>query len=661
MILEQLNSPADLKRLPRERLPELCTEIRRRILETVTKNGGHLGSSMGVVELTVALHRVYEFPHDRLFLDTGHQCYPHKLLTGRFGRFSTLRQKGGLSGFPNKDESPYDLMTSGHAGTAISMALGACIGDALAEPSDDARRRTVALVGDASIVSGMSLEALNNAGHLDRDLLIILNDNEQSIGRTVGAMSRVLSKVRLSKLYTGAKHAVEKFEELVARIPRIGKPVEKSVHEFAEHLKHVIAPGQVLDALGFRYFGIFDGHDLDGMLEVLAALRAQPGMKLLHVLTVKGKGVKGCETDPLALHGAKPGDALVLEGDAACKLDKVEATPAAAAAPKKGAPKIEFSRCFAEALLQEAAKDARICAITAGMPDGTGLRPFSEKHPDRFFNVGIAEQHAVAFASGLTIAGRRPVCAIYSTFLQRGYDQVFQEVALQRNPVLFVLSHGGLAGDDGATHHGLFDVAFLRAIPGIVLLAPRDGAELQEMLRFALGHQGPAAIRYPKATTAPAGRAVAPIELGRAEILREGEEVALVGYGPMAETALEAAGLLEKEGRSCTVVNARFARPLDERLLARLLADHRLVVTVEEGTLHGGFGSAVLELAARLDASHAGAGGHARVWTMGVPDRFVEHGSRPELLQDLGLTAAGIRDAVLGLTRETAFFGTAAG
>ena len=620
----------------------------------MTRNGGHLGSSMGVVELTVALHRVYDFPHDRLFLDTGHQCYPHKLVTGRFDRFATLRQKGGMSGFPNKDESPFDLMTSGHAGTAISMALGACLGDALAGE----KRRTVAVVGDASIVAGMSLEALNNAGHLDRDLLIILNDNEQSIGRTVGALSRVLSKVRLSKLYTGARHAVERIEALLSRIPRIGERVEKSVHELADHLKHVIAPGQVLDALGFRYYGIFDGHDLDGMHEVLRAMHAQPGMKLLHVLTVKGKGVKGCESDPLALHGAKPGDAFVLEGDAACKVDKIPATPPPSAA-KKGAPKVEFARCFGEEILREAERDPRICAITAGMPDGTGLRPFSERFPERFFNVGIAEQHGVAFAAGLTIGGRRPVCAIYSTFLQRGYDQVFQEVALQRNPVLFVLSHAGLAGDDGPTHHGLFDLAFLRALPGITLLSPRDGAELQEMVRFALALEGPAAIRYPKAQTAAPGRAVAPIELGRAELLREGDEVALVGYGPMSETALEAAALLEAQGRSCTVVNARFARPLDERMLSGLLRDHRLVVTLEEAALNGGFGAAVLELAARHDGAPGVA--HARVWPMGVPDRFIEHGARAELLHDLGLTAAGVRDAVLGLTRETALFGTAAG
>jgi 1-deoxy-D-xylulose-5-phosphate synthase len=653
MILEHLQSPADLKRLPLQELPALCTEIRRKILETVTKNGGHLGSSMGVVELTVALHRVYDFPHDRLFLDTGHQGYPHKLLTGRFDRFHTLRQKNGISGFPNKDESPYDLMTSGHAGTAISMALGACIGDALAPQPERGRRRSVAVVGDASIVSGISLEALNSAGHLDRDLLIILNDNEQSIGKTVGALSRVLSKVRLSRLYTGAMRAAEKIENLVARIPKIGERVEKSVHALADHLKHVIVPGQVLDALGFRYFGIFDGHDLDGMVAVLQAMRAQPGMKLLHVLTVKGKGVKGCEEDPLALHGAKPGDSFVLEGDAACKVDKVVVATAGAVG-KKGPARIEFARCFAETMVQEGERDPAVCAITAGMPDGTGLRPFSEKFPDRFFNVGIAEQHGLAFASGLTIGGRKPVCAIYSTFMQRGYDQVFQEIALQRNPVVLVMSHGGLAGDDGATHHGLFDIAFLRAIPGIVLMSPRDGGELQEMLRFALKHPGPIAMRYPKAQTLAPGRVVAPVELGRAELLREGDDVALVGYGQMAEVALEAAELLEAQGCSCTVVNARFARPLDHALFDKLLTSHRLVVTVEEATLNGGFGSALLEHAAQVDRAHA------RILPLGVPDRFIEHGSRAELLQELGLTPAGIRDTVLGHTREAAFHGSAA-
>ena len=650
MILERLERSSDVKRLSRDELGEVCNEIRRKILATVTKNGGHLGSSMGVVELTVALHKVYDFPTDRLFLDTGHQCYPHKLLTGRFDRFHTLRQKGGLSGFPNKDESEYDLMTSGHAGTAVSMALGACLGDALAGDP----RKTIAVVGDASVVSGMSLEALNAAGHLDRDLLIILNDNEQSIGRTVGALSRVLSKVRMSKLYASARHAVEKFEELVAKIPGIGEKVEKGVHDFAEHLRHVIAPGKILDALGFRYFGVFDGHDLDGMVEVLGAMKAQPGVKLLHVLTVKGKGVKGCEEDPLALHGAKPGDSFTLECDAACKVDKVESA-GAAAGPKKPAPaKVEFARVFADTLLGEAAGDPRIVAITAGMPDGTGLRTFSERFPDRFFNVGIAEQHAVAFASGLTIGGRRPVCAIYSTFMQRGYDQVFHEVALQCNPVILLMSHGGVAGDDGQTHHGLFDIASMRTIPGITLLAPRDGAELEAMFRFALRHDRPLALRYPKAPTVAPGRAVAPIELGRAEVLREGEEVALVGYGVMSETALEAAGLLAAAGLHPTVVNARFARPLDRELIGRLLRDHRLVVTIEEGALHGGFGSAVLEVAAGDDAL-------ARLRCLGVPDRFIAHGTRSELLTELGLTAAGVRDTILGLTRETADFRSAAG
>jgi len=650
MILERLERSSDIKRLARDELGEVCNEIRRKILETVTKNGGHLGSSMGVVELTVALHKVYDFPTDRLFLDTGHQCYPHKLLTGRFARFHTLRQKGGLSGFPNKDESEYDLMTSGHAGTAVSMALGACLGDALAGDP----RKTIAVVGDASVVSGMSLEALNAAGHLDRDLLIILNDNEQSIGRTVGALSRVLSKVRMSKLYASARHAVEKLEELVAKIPGIGERVEKGVHDFAEHLRHVIAPGKILDALGFRYFGVFDGHDLDGMIEVLGAMKTQPGVKLLHVLTVKGKGVKGCEEDPLALHGAKPGDSFTLECDASCKVDKVEsAVPVAG--PKKPAPaRVEFARVFADTILAEAASDPRIVAITAGMPDGTGLRTFSERFPDRFFNVGIAEQHAVAFASGLTIGGRRPVCAIYSTFMQRGYDQVFHEVALQGNPVILLMSHGGVAGDDGQTHHGLFDIASMRTIPGITLLAPRDGAELEAMFRFALRHDRPLALRYPKAPTAAPGRVVAPIELGRAEVLLEGEEVALLAYGVMSETALEAAALLAAAGIQPTVVNARFARPLDRAVIGRLLRDHRLVVTIEEGALHGGFGSAVLEVAAQEEAL-------ARVRCLGVPDRFIAHGTRTELLTELGLTAAGIRDTILGLTRETANLRSAAG
>jgi 1-deoxy-D-xylulose-5-phosphate synthase len=644
MILEHIRSPADLQKVPRERLGEVASEIRRKILDTVIQNGGHLGSGMGVVELTIALHYLYDFTRDRLFLDTGHQCYPHKLLTGRYERFDSLRRKGGISGFPNIDESPFDLMTSGHAGTAISMGLGACMGHSIgADP-----RHTVVVVGDASIVSGISFEALNAAGHREQDLLVILNDNEQSIGKSVGSLAKMLSRIRMSKMHSWAMDKMQKVERLVASIPVIGERVDKSMHELVEQVKHALIPATMFEELGFRYFGIYDGHDLDEMLEVLGNVKAQPGIKLLHVLTVKGKGVAGCEEDPLALHGAKPGDPLHLDGESGCAVEKVEPPKVA-----KKAKKYDFAKCFSEAVLEEADRNPDVVAITAGMPDGTGLVPFRQKYPDRFFNVGIAEQHGVAFASGLTITGRRPVFTVYSTFMQRGFDQVFQEVALQRNPVVLMLSHGGLAGEDGATHHGLFDIAILRALPGITLMAARDGAELQEMFYFAIRHDAPSAVRYPKAATEAPGREVAPIELGKGEILQEGSEVALLGYGPMAHVALEAAQLLEREGIHCLVANARFARPLDEDLLLRLTRDFRFVIPIEEAAITGGFGSAVLEWVSQQ------AEVRARIYPMGVPSRFIEHGSRSELLEELGLTPDGVRNTVLRLTREAAQVRTA--
>ncbi len=652
MLLELIRTPADLKRIPRERLPLLATEIRRKIVETVTRNGGHLGSGVGVVELTIALHYLYDFSRDRLFLDTGHQCYPHKLLTGRFESFHTLRTLGGISGFPNKGESPYDLMTSGHAGTALSMGIGTCLGDALRGEM----RRTVVVVGDASIVSGVSFEALNSVGHLDQNLLVILNDNEQSIGRTVGALARLMSKVRMSRLYEGAKHTMERIERLLSSIPVIGQKVDKNVHDLFHQLKNALVPGQLFEELGFRYFGLYDGHDLDVLFEAIERIQDQPGIKMLHVLTVKGKGLRGCLEDPLALHGAKPGDRFVLDCDAASDVEKVDPEPPSSSEP---APKrSDFAKCFSGVLVEQAEQIPELVAITAGMPDGTGLVAFRERFPQRFFNVGIAEQHAVAFAGGLTLTGTKVVCAIYSTFMQRGFDQVFQEVALARNPVVFVMSHAGLAGEDGPTHHGLFDIAMLRSIPGLVLMAPRDGAELQAMVRFALRLSVPVAIRYPKAGTEPPTREVAPLELGKAEVLRGGEHIALVGYGPMSETALKAADLLAQEQIQPLVVNARFVRPLDQDLLKRLAARFRHVFTIEEAALAGGFGSAVLEHLTHVEPWRA------RVHPLAIPDRFIEHGRRETMLARLGLGPEGIRDTVLRLCKETttsekAYFGTA--
>jgi 1-deoxy-D-xylulose-5-phosphate synthase len=633
-LFDQVDSPADLKRIPREQLTALCAELRKVILDTVTITGGHLGSGMGVVELTVALHYLFDFKDDRLVWDVGHQCYPHKLLTERKARFHTLRQKGGLSGFSNKWESPYDAYLMGHAGTAASAALGIAMGDRML----GRKRHSVAVVGDAAMGCGVAFEALNYAGSLEQDrLLVILNDNRWSIAKTVGALSRHLNKLRSGTFYNRAKDAVH---SLIQSIPLVGKGLDEKLGDAVDMLKNMVVPGHLFESLGFRYFGPVDGHDMGQMLEALEAVKKLDGVVLLHVLTEKGKGVPGSEERYDRAHAAKPQPKK--------KQEKVPVEPCVLQpVVPLSKPGRSWTEWFGEGMQLLAEKDPRVLAITAAMPDGTGLMEFRDKFPERFLDAGIAEQHAVAMASGLATAGMRPICAIYSTFLQRGYDQVFQEVILQRLPVVFAMDRGGLVGEDGATHNGLYDIAYLRCMPGIVLMSPKDGPELHEMMQFALTLPGACGIRYARGNAPNAGELLGwhgkpqPLQLGRMEVLRSGSDGAVLAYGHMVQTALEAAALLDKKGVHIEVVNARFCKPLDDQGVLALCDRHDRVVTLEDHSKLGGFGSAVLECL----AAHGPV--RAQVAVMGVPDELLEHMSRAQVLEHCGLTAQHVADRFL--------------
>jgi 1-deoxy-D-xylulose-5-phosphate synthase len=631
-LFDQVDNPADLKKIPREQLPALCAELRKVILDTVSVTGGHLGSGMGVVELTVALHYLFDFRDDRLVWDVGHQCYPHKLLTGRKARFHTLRQKGGLSGFSNKWESPYDVYLMGHAGTAASAALGVAMGDRM----QGRKRHSVAVVGDAAMGCGVAFEALNHAGSLEKErLLVILNDNRWSIAKTVGALSRHLNKLRSGSFYNRAKDAMR---HLIQSIPLVGKDLDQKLGDAVEMLKSMVVPGHIFEELGFRYFGPIDGHDTEALLDALGNVQKLDGVVLMHVRTEKGKGVPGSEDRYDRAHAAKPQPHAAKKKPEKVPVEPCVLQPAVPIAR----PGRSWTEWFGEGLQHLAEKDPRVIAITAAMPDGTGLMEFRDKFPDRFVDAGIAEQHAVALASGMATAGMRPVCAIYSTFLQRGYDQVFQEVILQRLPVVFAMDRGGLVGEDGATHNGLYDLSYLRCMPGIVLMSPKDGPELHEMLQFAISLPAPCGIRYARGN-APGHHELLgwhgrhqPLQLGRMEILREGADGAVIAYGHMVQTALEAAALLDKRGVHIEVVNARFCKPLDEKGILAVCDRHDRVVTLEDHSRVGGFGSTVLECL----ACHGPV--RAQVQVMGVPDEILEHMSRNQVLEHCGLTAAHV-------------------
>ncbi len=637
-LLDGIASPLDLKRLSRDELPRLCDEIRAFLLESVERTGGHLGSNLGIVELSVALHYVFDFRRDRCVWDVSHQSYVHKILTGRRELFSTLRQTDGLCGFTHPRESEYDLFHTGHAGTSISLGLGLALGTA----HERDRPHVVSVIGDASLGAGVAFEALNHAGAIGERMLVVLNDNEWSISRSVGALARYLTRIRSARV---VQRAQEELHGLLQAIPVIGSKIEDLLAQVREVLRHTIVQGHVFEELGVTYVGPVDGHDVKYLVESLERVRRLDGVVLLHCLTEKGKGHPKASTHPERVHAASPS---VKQAAGKPELGKIEpkAAPPAAAGPS-------YTKAFATALQTLAERDVRVHAITAGMPSGTGLTEFAERLPNRFHDVGICEQHAVAMAAGLAKAGLRPVAAIYSTFLQRAYDQVFQEVALQALPVVFCLDRAGLVGQDGPTHNGVFDIAYLRALPNFVLAAPRDATDMRRMLEMALRHEsGPLALRFPR-DNCPSEERIpaaerADLRPGKAEVLVEGQDVVIWAYGALVRQALEACERLRKRGVDAGLVDARFAKPLDEELLGGDLRRARLVLAVEEHQRAGGFGAAVCEFAARFPETRA------RVRQLGVPDRFIEHmSSREEQLRSVGLDAEGIEKSALATLRTT--------
>ncbi|HTX68074.1 MAG TPA: 1-deoxy-D-xylulose-5-phosphate synthase [Thermoleophilia bacterium] len=607
--LDKISDPADLQQFSERELTLLADEIRETILACVSETGGHLAPSLGTVELTVALHSVLSSPKDKIVWDVGHQCYAHKLLTGRRDRFGTIRQYGGLSGFPCRAESPHDVVGTGHASTSISYGLGLVEAQRIAREDGG---NVVCILGDGALTGGVAFEALNQAGHLRTPLVVILNDNEMSIRANVGAMQLYLNRLRLDPTLTRLR---EDLEHGVARIPAIGRQAYRLGKDVKESMKALLVPGMLFEELGFAYIGVIDGHDLHALRQSIRQAIDTRRPVVVHVKTVKGKGYEPAETRPDAYHGTGPFHI----GNGASKAAAVGTT---------------YTQAFGDALVRLAERDERIVAITAAMTQGTGLEAFERRFPDRFYDVGIAEEHAAVFAAGLAIGGMRPVVALYSTFLQRAYDMLVQDIGLQGLPVVFAVDRAGLVGDDGPTHHGAFDLSYLRVIPGMTVMAPSSQEELQRLLATALTLDGPAAVRYPRGLAAPFAplEAIEPVEVGRGVVLQEGSDVALVGVGTGVGIAREAAQLLAAEGVTPTVVDARFVKPLDAQLLQRLAATHRRLVTVEENTLAAGFGSAVLE----------SVGSTVEVVRFGLPDAFVQHGERTRVLAELGLTPQAV-------------------
>jgi len=615
--LDKISEPADLRQFSERELSALADEVREAILACVSETGGHLAASLGTVELTVALHSVLDSPRDRIVWDVGHQCYAHKLLTGRRERFCSIRQYGGLSGFPNRDESPHDVAGTGHASTSISYGLGLVEAARLA---GEGGGKVVCVLGDGALTGGIAFEALNQAGHLRTPLVVILNDNEMSIRPNVGALQLYLNRIRLDPTLTRLR---EDLEHGVARIPAIGRQAYRLGKDVKGSMKAFFVPGLLFEELGLAYIGVVDGHDMHALRESIRQAIETPRPVVVHVKTVKGKGYEPAESRPDAYHGTGPFHI----GNGVCKAAAVGTT---------------YTEAFGEALVRLAERDRRIVAITAAMTQGTGLEEFERRFPDRFYDVGIAEEHAAVFAAGLAIGGMRPVLALYSTFLQRAFDMLMQDVGLQGLPVTFAVDRAGLVGDDGPTHHGAFDLSFLRLVPGMTVMAPSSLEELQRMLATALSLDGPAALRYPRGLAAPFTRLeeIEPLEVGAGVVLQEGADVALVGVGTGVGIAREAAQLMAAEGAAPTVVDARFVKPLDTGLLQRLAAAHRRLVTVEENTLTGGFGSAVLEAV----------GSGVDVVRVGLPDAFVPQGERTRVLADVGLTAQAVAHAARART-----------
>jgi 1-deoxy-D-xylulose-5-phosphate synthase len=620
--LTHIDSPVDLKKVPREELPRVAEELRDYLVTVVAKVGGHLASSLGATELTVALHYTFDAPRDKIVWDVGHQAYVHKILTGRRDRFPTIRQYGGLSGFPVRDESPYDTFNVAHAGTAISGALGM----AVARDLRGEDFHVVAVVGDAGLTVGLELEGINNLGTLQKKVLVIINDNKMSISPNVGALAGYLNRIVHGQAYHRLKEEVEK---LMLAVPRLGPRLLRLSKDVVESAKTILIPGLVFEELGFDYVGPINGHSIDELLDVLARVKDNPKPTVVHVVTQKGKGYPHAEELPVKYHGVTQFDIL---------------TGAFHKAPAN-AP--SYTTVFGKAMCELAEKDSRVIAITAAMSEGTGLDEFAKRFPDRFFDVGIAEQHAVTFAVGLACEGLRPVAAIYSTFLQRAYDQVIHDACLMRAPVTFALDRGGIVGADGPTHHGLYDLVYLTALPGIVVMAPKDENELRHMLYTALNVDGPAALRYPRGNGmgVPMEAEFKRLEIGKAEILREGRDIAILALGSMVYPSLEAATQLEALGIHATVINARFAKPLDEELICCLGAEKQFLVTAEEGTEAGGFGANVAALLQDRKISTS-------VLRIAVPDRIIPHGAPNLLHAKYGLDADGLVERIKNYAHE---------
>ncbi|MEW6162888.1 MAG: 1-deoxy-D-xylulose-5-phosphate synthase [Nitrospirota bacterium] len=639
MYLESIKLPSDLKKLSISELKELARELRGTIIEKVSINGGHLSSNLGVVELTIALHYVFNSPVDKIIWDVGHQCYSHKLLTGRYERFSTLRKYEGISGFPKREESEHDAFGTGHSSTSISAALGIIEG----RDKNKENFKVVAVIGDGAMTAGLAFEGLNNAGHLRKDLIVILNDNEMSISPSVGALSAYLSRILTGELYQKFR---KQTKSLLEGIPKLGKRAAKMAQRTEEILKGLFLPGIIFEELGFNYIGPINGHNIELLIETLKRIKTASSPTLIHVITRKGKGYKFSENNPSFFHGVGPFE------------------------PETGAPVsgggLAYSEVFGDTLTELAAKDERIIAISAAMKEGTGLEHFSERYPDRFYDVGIAEPHAVTFAAGLATQGLKPVVAIYSTFLQRAYDEIVHDVCLQNLHVIFAIDRAGIVGEDGPTHSGLFDLSYLRHIPNLVVMAPKDDFELRAMLELVLKHNGPAAIRYPRGEVSyklqvksyklknkENSELRAPnsslLEIGKAEILKEGNDIAIIAIGSTVYPALSAAEQLGKEGISAMVVNARFIKPLDRNLLLSIVSRVKRIITVEENALAGGFGSAVLEFLNKIEVYDV------RVRRLGIPDEFIDQGNQDELRKKYGLDEEGIYHTALSILKEPAY------
>jgi len=624
MLLDKINNTDDVRGLPQIELPALAGELRQEILDVVSQTGGHLASSLGVVELTIALHYSFDTPKDKIVWDVGHQAYAHKLLTGRRAQFPTLRQHGGISGFPKREESPYDHFDVGHASTSISAALGMVA----ARDIKGEDFRVIAVIGDGSISAGLAFEGMNQAGHLKKNLVVILNDNEMSISPNVGALSSYLSRMMTGHFYTKLRQDAKTF---LQGIPKVGESMFNLAKKAEDSIKGLMVPGMLFEDLGFQYIGPIDGHNIDHLLQTFENIKEYTWPVLVHIVTKKGKGCEFAESSPSQYHGTPPFDPKT--GKVAAKKQTI----------------MSYTEVFGQTMIKLAEDNDRIVAISAAMSEGTGLEAFAQRYPGRFFDVGIAEAHGITFACGLAAEGLHPVAAIYSTFTQRAYDQVVHDLCLQNLPVTLALDRAGLVGEDGPTHHGVFDIAYLRHVPNIVVMAPKDENELQHMLKTAVEHSGPSAVRYPRGIGCgvPMDQELKKLPIGKAELIKDGSEAAIIAIGNMVCPSIEAAKRLADDGFSVSVVNARFVKPLDEAMVLALAKKTGRIVTVEEHALSCGFGGAVLEC---LDAN--GITG-VKTLRIGLPDAFVEHGTQKLLRQKYGLDADGIYASVRGFVEKS--------